>query len=95
RRPVYLFSLGMGPVLRGPVGAIFRTKVPPTIAALRDRLAAVEYHPFAGRFGRPPQLRIRFLMWVMGARPGDHRDWADVRRWAESIGQRSAAGANA
>ncbi|MCH5643850.1 flavodoxin domain-containing protein [Gordonia sp. ABSL49_1] len=88
-RPVWLFSLGMGPTLRGPVGAIFRTKVPPAVAAIRDRLAAHDYHPFAGRFGRPPDRKIRMIMWVMGARPGDHRDWADVERWATTIAQQA------
>ncbi|MEP9391399.1 flavodoxin domain-containing protein [Gordonia sp. VNQ95] len=85
QRPVWLFSLGMGPTLRGPIGAIFRTKVPPAIAALRDRIDAVEYHPFAGSFGRPPERRFRMVMWAMGARPGDHRDWDDVEKWAATI----------
>ncbi|MGV9710093.1 flavodoxin domain-containing protein [Gordonia sp. NPDC003424] len=95
RRPVWLFSLGMGPILHGPIGSIFRNKVPPAIAALRDRLGAVEYHPFAGRFGRPPERKIRMIMWVMGASPGDHRDWDDVANWASAIAKHSGAAVTA
>ena len=48
-------------------------------------LATVEYHPFGGRFDRPPDPKIRTIMWLMGARPGDHRDWADIDAWATTI----------
>ena len=95
RRPVWLFSLGMGPALRGPIGAIFRNKVPPAIADVRDRLAAVEYHPFGGRFDRPPDPKIRAIMWLMGARPGDHRDWADIDTWATTIAHAAAVESSA
>ena len=90
QRPVWLFSLGMGPTLRGPIGAIFRNKVPPAIADVRDRLTTVEYHPFGGRFDRPPDPKIRTIMWLMGARPGDHRDWADIDAWATTIAHQTA-----
>ncbi|HEY5840616.1 MAG TPA: flavodoxin domain-containing protein [Mycobacterium sp.] len=90
QRPVWLFSLGMGPTLRGPIGAIFRNMVPPAIAAVRDRLGAVEYHPFGGKFDRPPERKLRMVIWLMGTRPGDHRDWAEIDDWATSIA-RSAA----
>lgn len=84
-RPVWLFSLGMGPTLRGPVGALMRTKVPPQVAAVRDQVGAVAYHNFAGKFGRPPDIKIRIVMGLIGARPGDHRDWDDVEQWADRI----------
>ncbi|GAB93096.1 flavodoxin domain-containing protein [Gordonia rhizosphera] len=91
RHPVWMFTLSMGPTLRGPIGAIFRNKLPPAVAEVRDRLAANAYHAFAGRFGRPPERKFRVLMWVMGARPGDHRDWADVEAWAAEIAHAARA----
>lgn len=86
-RPVWLFSLGMGPILHGPIGTLMARTVPPAIAAVRDQLGAVDYHQFAGRFTRSPQRRIRMVMWAIGAAPGDHRDWDDVQRWAVAIAQ--------
>ncbi|GAA3041501.1 flavodoxin domain-containing protein [Gordonia defluvii] len=85
QRPVWLFSLGMGPVLRGPIGALLRTKVTPPVAGVRDTVNAVEYHAFAGRFARSPQLRIRAVMGLLGAVPGDHRNWDEVAQWAADI----------
>ncbi|CRK51205.1 conserved hypothetical protein [Rhodococcus sp. RD6.2] len=84
-RPTWLFSVGMGPALRGPIGAVFRRMVPPAIASVRDMLGVTEFHAFAGVFDRPPQRRLRVIMRLMGARYGDNRDWGDVRAWAFSI----------
>lgn len=84
----WLFSLGFGPVLHGPIGGIFRRMVPPEVAAVRDALKAEEYRPFAGAFSRPPERRLRLLIWLMGASYGDHRDWAQINEWADSIARR-------
>ena len=50
-----------------------------------DTVNAVEYHAFAGRFARSPQLRIRAVMGLLGAVPGDHRNWDEVAQWAADI----------
>lgn len=42
-KPVWLFSVGIGPSLRGPVGRILRDKVPPKIAELRDLIRPRDY----------------------------------------------------
>ncbi|MDL9938157.1 flavodoxin domain-containing protein [Gordonia sp. ABSL1-1] len=89
-RPVWLFSLGMGPALRGPIGAIFRGKVPPEIGKVRDQLGAGDYHQFGGRFDVPPDRGVRVVMWLMGAKPGDHRDWSEVAQWADTIAAAAA-----
>lgn len=95
-RPTWLFSVGMGPALRGPIGAVFRRMVPPSIASVRDTLGVNEFHAFAGAFDRPPQRRLRVIIRLMGARYGDNRDWGDVTAWAYSIAahlHRSSGGA--
>ncbi len=82
----WLFSLGFGPVLRGPIGRVFRNMVPPAVAAIQKTLKAEEYHPFAGVFSPPPQRRLRALIWLMGgAHYGDRRDWPRIIAWADSI----------
>jgi menaquinone-dependent protoporphyrinogen oxidase len=91
RQPTWLFSVGMGPALRGPIGAIFRPMVPKPIAAIRDTLQAIEYHPFAGVFDRPPELRLRIIIRLMGARYGDNRDWHDIEAWSASIAKQARA----
>jgi menaquinone-dependent protoporphyrinogen oxidase len=48
RIPVWLFSVGIGPSLRGPLGRALARAVPPRIAAVRDVLGALDYHAFAG-----------------------------------------------
>lgn len=85
QRPTWLFSVGMGPALRGPIGAIFRPMVPKPIATVRDDLHAIEYHPFAGVFDRPPEKRLRAIIRLMGAPYGDNRNWHDIEAWSASI----------
>ncbi|MCE5291965.1 MAG: flavodoxin domain-containing protein [Nocardiaceae bacterium] len=87
-RRTWLFSLGFGPVLHGPIGSIFRRMIPPAIASVRDAVKAEEYHPFAGAFSPPPERRLRVLIWLMGASYGDHRDWIQINDWADSIAAR-------
>ncbi|CAM3633040.1 flavodoxin domain-containing protein [Smaragdicoccus niigatensis] len=87
-RRTWLFTLGFGPVLRGPIGGIFRRMVPPDVASVQDALKAEEYRPFAGAFSRPPERRLRVLIWLLGASYGDHRDWAQITDWADSIARR-------
>jgi len=84
--PVWLFSLGIGPSLRGPVGHFLRDAVPPRIAELCELIGPREYRAFAGvmpRAGAP--LVARFMLWVCGGRYGDLRDWRAIDAWATGI----------
>lgn len=87
-RSVWMFSVGIGPSLRGPIGAPARRLLPPRIAKLRDVVRPRDMRGFAGvvpREGNP--LIARFLLRLMGGRYGDLRDWADIEEWADSIAQ--------
>ncbi|GAA4488456.1 hypothetical protein GCM10023094_48380 [Rhodococcus olei] len=84
-RPTWLFSVGMGPALHGPIGALFRRMVPASIASVRDTLGVNDFHAFAGVFERPPERRLRLVVRLMGVRYGDNRNWTDVTAWASSI----------
>lgn len=84
KKPVWLFSVGMGPALHGPLGGFFKRLVPPAVATVRDRLQARDYHAFAGVFARPDEFGIRAVTRILGLRYGDQRDWADVNAWADS-----------
>lgn len=84
-RPTWLFSVGMGPALRGPVGARLGRMVPKPIARIRDTLGVNDYHAFAGVFERPPERRTRLIIRLLGAHYGDNRDFADVATWASRI----------
>jgi len=85
-RPVWLFSLGMGPSLRGPVGSLLRNAVPPRIAELCELVGPREYRAFAGVMPRgDAPLLARFLLWLCGGRYGDLRDWSAIDRWATEV----------
>ncbi len=84
--PVWVFSLGIGPSLRGPVGRLLRTAVPPRIADLCELIGPRNYHAFAGvvpRAGAP--LLARVLLWLCGGRHGDLRDWPAIDAWATDV----------
>lgn len=85
--PVWLFSLGVSPSLRGPVGHVLRAAVPSRIAGLCQLIGPRDYHAFAGvvpRAGAP--LLSRVLLWACGGRYGDLRDWPAIDAWAADIG---------
>ncbi|MFC3961578.1 flavodoxin domain-containing protein [Nocardia jiangsuensis] len=87
-RDVRLFTVGLGPALRGPIGRRMGRTVPPGIAALRDAVGARELHAFAGRYDRAGvsfRARLQYRL-LGGGRYGDLRDWAEIRRWAAGIG---------
>ncbi|GAB4585589.1 flavodoxin domain-containing protein [Nocardia sp. IFM 10818] len=86
-RPVWLFSVGLGPALRGPIGRRFAALVPSKIAAVRDSLAVRDYHAFAGvmhRAGTAWWARLVYLA-MGGGRYGDLRDWNEIHAWTETI----------
>jgi menaquinone-dependent protoporphyrinogen oxidase len=85
-RQVWLFSVGIGPSLRSPIGSRLGQVVPGRIAAVRDSIAARDYHAFAGvvmRRGVP--LPARIALRLLGGRYGDLRDWAAIGAWAGRI----------
>ncbi|NUS42686.1 MAG: flavodoxin [Mycobacteriaceae bacterium] len=84
-RPVWLFSVGMGPAMRGPIGRRLKRMVPPQIARVRDDVAALEYRPLAGVYHAPTSLRMRLLLRLIGTPYGDLREWDAVSAWAETI----------
>jgi len=84
---VWLFSVGLGPALRGPIGKRIGRVVPKRIAALRDSISPREYHAFAGHYERAGvSLQARTLYRLMGGdRYGDLRDWAAILAWTTAI----------
>lgn len=86
--PVWLFSLGISPALRGPVGRFLRENVPTRIAELCELIGPREYHAFAGVVPRgDAPLVARFLLWICGGRYGDLRDWPAIAAWSTGIAQ--------
>ncbi|WP_225728973.1 MULTISPECIES: flavodoxin domain-containing protein [unclassified Nocardia] len=84
---VWLFSVGLGPALRGPIGRRIGRTVPKKIAVLRDSIAPVEYAAFAGHYERAGvSLWARTLFRLLGGtRYGDLRDWAAISAWSAGI----------
>ena len=85
--PVWLYSVGIGPALRGPIGRRIATHVPKKIATLRDMICPVGYAAFAGHYERVGvSLPARILYRLMGGgRFGDLRDWDAIIGWTTSI----------
>jgi menaquinone-dependent protoporphyrinogen oxidase len=86
---VWLFSVGLGPALRGPIGRRIGRTVPKKIAALRDSISPRGYQAFAGHYERAGvSWRARTLYRLMGGgRYGDLRDWTAILDWTVNIGQ--------
>ncbi|WP_040698269.1 flavodoxin domain-containing protein [Nocardia vinacea] len=89
RAQVWLFSVGLGPALRGPIGRRVGRTVPKKIAALRDSISPRGYHAFAGHYERAGvSLKARTLYRLMGGgRYGDLRDWTAILAWTSDIAQ--------
>jgi menaquinone-dependent protoporphyrinogen oxidase len=87
-RPVWLFSVGIGPSLRGPLGGLLRRIVPPAIARVRDLLAPRDYRAFAGVVPRTEFSALsRAFLELCGGRFGDLRDWRAIESWAGGIAE--------
>lgn len=86
-RDVWLFSVGLGPALRGPLGRRVGRAVPQHIAAVRDSISPREYRAFAGRYERAGvDLAARTIYRLIGGRRyGDLRDWGAIRQWTAAI----------
>ncbi|MDR3107906.1 MAG: flavodoxin domain-containing protein [Bifidobacteriaceae bacterium] len=79
--PVHLFC--SGPLDAAPAAV---ANLPHDARLLAKQLGSRSVKLFGGRL-EPSELRAteRALMRMSGARPGDYRDWAAVRDWAEQI----------
>jgi menaquinone-dependent protoporphyrinogen oxidase len=88
-RDVWLFSVGLGPALRGPIGRRIGRIVPKQIAALRDSTSAVDYRAFAGHYERIGVSRSARIVYRLqgGGRYGDLRDWTAITAWADTIAE--------
>ncbi|MFC9994040.1 flavodoxin domain-containing protein [Nocardia sp. NPDC127526] len=86
-RPVWLFSVGLAPALRGPIGRRFAAVVPAKFAAVRDSLAVRDYHAFAGVMHRADTAWWARLVYLAmgGGRYGDLRDWNEIHAWTDTI----------
>ncbi|MCX4092427.1 flavodoxin domain-containing protein [Nocardia sp. alder85J] len=84
---VWLFSVGLGPALRGPIGRRIGSRVPARIAAVRDEIVPRDYRAFAGHYERAGvDLPARILFRLLGGtRYGDLRDWTAIRDWTDGI----------
>jgi menaquinone-dependent protoporphyrinogen oxidase len=94
-RPVWLFSVASvgdrGGAFLPPVSWLMRTMMkrtrwPRNVAPLDKAIGSRDHRAFAGVI-RPDQYPRsgRFIQRAMGGRFGDHRDWADIERWADRI----------
>ncbi|MEU6586143.1 flavodoxin domain-containing protein [Nocardia sp. NPDC046763] len=88
-RPVWLFSVGIGPALRGPIGHRIGRMVPKRIAGVRDSISPCGYQAFAGHYERVGvSLGARILYRLLGGgRYGDLRDWTAISTFSDSIAQ--------
>ncbi|WP_040815891.1 flavodoxin domain-containing protein [Nocardia concava] len=88
-RPVWLFSVGLGPALVGPIGRLMGRVVPKQIAAVRDSIPPRDYSAFAGHYERAGvSLSARTVYRVLGGtRYGDLRDWTAITTWTNTIAQ--------
>lgn len=85
-RRVWLFSVGVGPSLRGPVGAVLRRIVPSRIAQVQRLVGARDYRAFAGVFPSEGTTWLtRLLLTICGGRFGDLRDWHAIDTWAAGV----------
>ncbi|MFG1798058.1 flavodoxin domain-containing protein [Nocardia sp. NPDC049149] len=89
RSDVWMFSVGLGPALRGPIGRRIGATVPKKIAALCKTVCPWDFRPFAGHYERiNVSLQARLLYRLMGGgRYGDLRNWHAIRTWSTMIAQ--------
>lgn len=88
RTDVWLFSVGLSPALRGPLGRRLKRVVPKKIAALIHGVHARDYVAFAGVFDRADTSWLARALYVAigGGRYGDLRQWPAIANWTSIIG---------
>jgi menaquinone-dependent protoporphyrinogen oxidase len=86
RLPLWLFSVGMAAGVRGPLRLLVRNERPKEVAGFQQRLHARGHRLFGGVMRRDQGSALgTAVLYAMGGRYGDFRDWSDVDRWAEEI----------
>ncbi|MGW6621940.1 flavodoxin domain-containing protein [Nocardia sp. NPDC055002] len=87
-KDIWLFGVGLGPALRGPIGRWVGRQIPSKISAVIHTLHPRDYTAFAGRYERAGvSWRARTMYRILGGgRYGDLRDWQAVREWSTRIG---------
>ncbi|NUT49035.1 MAG: flavodoxin [Saccharothrix sp.] len=90
-RPLWLFSVGFTPQVAGRRGRWLarHTPDPRAIEVDRDFLTPRDVHWFAGVL-TPSHIPLRAwpLLWMVGGRFGDRRDWDAVDTWANGIAEK-------
>jgi menaquinone-dependent protoporphyrinogen oxidase len=87
-KPVWTFSVGMGPASQGIVGkkAMRRESMGVEMEIRRRVLRVREHRYFAGKDDGKEMNVAKKLVWgCMGGRFGDFRDWEGIERWADGI----------
>lgn len=84
-RPAWLFSVGLGPAMRGPLGFVLRHYTPGAILRVRKQLCPWEFGQFAGEVPHPHNLATRVIMWLLGCGFGDLRDWPAIAAWTDAV----------
>jgi menaquinone-dependent protoporphyrinogen oxidase len=85
---VWLFSVGVGPSLRGPIGQWLGDEVPPRIEELLDALRLRGCRAFTGvvpRTGTSPLFRV--LLGCAAAGPVTSGTWAAIDVWAVTVAE--------
>lgn len=83
-RPCWLFSVGAGTTMHGPIGTPLK-HLPNEFDHERVALRPFSWRRFAGVTERPRARTTGLVGRILGISYGDHRDWAAIGTWAESI----------
>lgn len=94
-KDIWLYSVGLGPALRGPIGRRIGRATPRSTSELVRSVHPRDHQGFAGVFDRKHTSRLTRAIYraIGGGRYGDLREWGQIRRWADDIAEAlSAAG---
>ncbi|MFJ2666372.1 flavodoxin domain-containing protein [Nocardia fluminea] len=86
-KDIWLFTVGLAPALRGPIGRWVGRQVPRKIAATVRAVRPHGYVEFPGQYERAGVSWGARTMYRLlgGARYGDLRDWQAVQEWSDQI----------
>lgn len=84
-RPTWVFTVGVGPAMTGPLRKRLGGLAPYPMARIRSLITLVDYRAFAGVFARPANPIVRIAMRLLGYPSGDLRDWTEIGHWANHV----------
>jgi menaquinone-dependent protoporphyrinogen oxidase len=88
-RPLWLFSVGSFGDTKRLIGPLTH-KEPKGIAEIRAEIRAHEYRVFQGVIQKHQwPFWSRLFFHAFGGRLGDHRDWAEIEAWADTIARQT------